>query len=115
MSLDKATNRLLKFADTGKNATVQSAAFQLTKPALHGIQPGGAGWREVKLEPGMFVQPGFHFWCFVSRAVVQNQMKVLLFRCFSINFSQKIEKLFGTFVLCNASNHCAIQDIQGCL
>ncbi len=80
MSLDKATNRLLQFADTGKNATVQSTAFQLTKPALHGIQPGGAGWCEVKLEPGMFLQPGFYLWCFMSRAVVQNQMKVLVRR-----------------------------------
>lgn len=113
MSLDKATNRLLKFADTGKNATVQSAAFQLTKPALHGIQPRGAGGCEVKLEPEMLFQPGLHFWCFVSRAVVQNQMKVLLFRCFSINLSQKIEKLFGAVALCNAPNHFAVQDIQG--
>jgi len=72
MSLDKATNRLLQFANTGKNATVQSAAFQLNKPALHGIQPRGAGWSEVKLEPGMFFQPSFHFWRFVSRAIIQN-------------------------------------------
>ena len=87
-------------------------AFQLTKPALHGIQPRGAGWCEVKLESGMFFQPGFHLWCFVSRAVVQNQIKVLLFRCFSINLSQKIEKLFGAVALCDAPNHFAVQDIQ---
>ena|SRR5690554_3841080 len=105
MSLDKATNRFLQFADTGKNATVQSAAFQLTKPALHSIQPRGAGWCEVKLEPGMFFQSGFHLRCFVSRAV-QNQMKVLLFRCFSINLSQKIKKLFGAVTLCAALVEC---------
>src|SRR5690554_6697804 len=63
MSLDKTTNRLLQFADTGKNATVRSAVFQLTKPALHGTQPKGADWCEVKLEPRMFFQQGFHLWC----------------------------------------------------
>jgi hypothetical protein len=40
-------------------------------------------------------------------------MKVLLFRCFSINLSQKIEKLFGAMALCHAPNHFAVQDIQG--
>jgi len=74
---------------------VQSAAFQLTKPTLNRVQPRSAGGYEVKLEPGMFFQLGFHFCCFVSLAVIQNHMKVLLFRCFSVNLQQKIEKLFG--------------------
>ena len=108
MGLYIPANRRLEFAHTGKDPTVQSAAFQLTKPAFHGIQPGGAGWCEVELEPGMFLQPGFHLWCFMSRAVVQNQMKILLFRCFSINLSQKVEKFFGAVALCDAPNHLAV-------
>ena len=67
-----------------------------------------AGWCEVELEPGMFLQPGFHLWCFMSRAVVQNQMKILFFRCFSINLSQKVEKFFGAVALCDAPNHLAV-------
>jgi len=65
---------------------VQSAAFQLAKPAFNGIQPRGPGWCEVELESGMFRRPDFHLWRFVSRAVAENQMKIPLFSVFLDQF-----------------------------
>jgi hypothetical protein len=76
MGFDIPANRCLEFAHAGKDSTVQSPTFQLTKPAFNGVQPGGTGGREVKFKARMFLQPGFNFRCFVRPTVVQNQMKI---------------------------------------
>ena len=46
------------------------------KPALHQIEPGGAGWREVHLESGSLGQPPQDEGDFVSPVVVHDEVDV---------------------------------------
>ena len=39
----------LEGADTGMHASAQLTLRQQWEPALHQIEPGGAGWREVDM------------------------------------------------------------------
>jgi len=82
MDFYESANGCFELANTGKNTSVKRPSFKLPKPAFYSIQPRGTGRDEVKLKARMLRQPRLHARCFMSRAVVQNQMKVLLARCF---------------------------------
>lgn len=87
MDFDESANGHFEVANTGENTSVKRPSFKLAKPPFYRIQPRGTGRGEVKLKARMHLQPGLHAECFMSRAVVQNQMKVLLARCFSVDLS----------------------------
>ena len=53
-----------------KNAAAQAVLSQVAEKALHHIQPGAAGGREVDLEAGMASKPALHFFVFVGGIVV---------------------------------------------
>jgi len=87
VNFDESSNGCFEFANTCENTSVKRPSFKLPKPAFHRIQPRGTGRGEVKLKAQVLLQPGLHAGCFMSRAVVQNQVKVLLARCFSVDLS----------------------------
>jgi hypothetical protein len=49
MDLDEPVNLITVFLDAGKYASMNGPALPLGEPTFHGVEPRGAGRREVKL------------------------------------------------------------------
>jgi hypothetical protein len=75
VNLHKAEIIRFQLVHTRKDPSVQGSAFQLGKPALHGIQPGATSGRELPVETQVFVQPLQYILRFVRAAVIHHQMQ----------------------------------------
>ncbi len=75
-----------------KDASANTFSSDLRKPALNEIHPGGAGWDEVRMKAGVLCQPLFDVRVLVSPVVVEDQVEIQHFWCFSIDFSEELEE-----------------------
>lgn len=53
-------NRPFEVIDAGVAATADALCSDLSEEALHQVQPGRAGGRELQLEAGMLLQPSLN-------------------------------------------------------
>lgn len=113
MGLNEAADSRSQVSHAAEGITIKRPSFQLRKPALHGVQPRGAGRREMQLETGMLLQPLPDGRSLVSRAVVQNYMQVQLGRGAAVNLPKELQKLFGPVSLGDAADDLAGQDVKG--
>ena len=63
-----------QLGDAAERAPAHGPLVELGEPALNGVEPRGARWSEVQLEPWMRLEPAVHFGRLVSAAVVEDQM-----------------------------------------
>src|SRR5258708_4468232 len=74
---DEFIDRMAQLSNTGKVGSLQGLAAQDTKPNLNLIEPGGVGWREMKMDIGVSSQPAILFWL-VAGKIIQNPMNFLV-------------------------------------
>ena len=63
------------------------------EPTLHQVQPGGAGWREVHMEPGTSGKPVPYQCRLVGSVVVGNQMHLQVGRHLALNCIEELAEL----------------------
>src|SRR5258707_14108892 len=73
---DEFVDRMAQLSNTGKVGSLQGLAAQDTKPNLNLIEPGGVGWREMKMDIGVSSQPAILFWL-VAGKIIQNHINFL--------------------------------------
>lgn len=59
MDLNETSDGRSQIRHTIECVPIEHPPFQLRKPALHGVQPGGAGRYEVQLEAGISALPAY--------------------------------------------------------
>ena len=74
---DEFIDRMAQLSNTGKVGSLQGLAAQETKPNPNLIEPGGVGWREMKMHIGVSSQPAILFWL-VAGKIIQNHMNFLI-------------------------------------
>src|SRR5438105_7491812 len=86
-------DRALERWHAGKRPAANARARDVQKPALHQIQPRGAGGHEMKVHAGMASEPPADRRTLVRAQIVQNEVQVLTLRCRSIEPPQESHKL----------------------
>jgi hypothetical protein len=56
VGFDVAADLLAQVLDAGEGAAVDGSALELGEPGFDGVEPRGAGRREVEVEPRMSVE-----------------------------------------------------------
>ena len=74
MGTDIITDCRLKLSDRTKGSSPDAPARDLCKPALHLVQPGRAGRREVDLISCVIRKPLLYVRVFVGSIVVENEV-----------------------------------------
>ena len=77
MSLDGGN----EFGDAMKDSSAQAAFGQIAEEALHHVEPGSAGGREVKMEAWIARLPGFDLLVFVRGIIVADEMILFVSGC----------------------------------
>lgn len=88
-------DRAFEIVDAGVAAMSDAFHGDLGEEALHGVQPGRAGWREVQLEARMFLQPGPHLGRLVGGIVVEDDVDVARLSDCAVNAAQECQELLG--------------------
>lgn len=112
MDFDEIEQRILEIWDASEDPAIKGAAFELGKPAFHGIHPGGAGRSkmEVNVRPGF--QPIPYLLRFVDAVIVEDDVQILAFRMASINLAQERKELFGTGACHDFTDDTASEDVE---
>jgi hypothetical protein len=63
-----------EFADTGEAASPQPPGCQVPEPSFDEVEPRRGSRGEMKLEPGMLLQPLLDFRMVVGAVVVENHV-----------------------------------------
>jgi hypothetical protein len=74
IALDAIGDGVFQFSDTLEGSSANTPLGNVGEPAFDQIEPGGGSGNEVKVEAGMFFQPGFHLF-FLSTTVVTNEQE----------------------------------------
>lgn len=80
-----------QFFDAGKAAFTNAINGEVSKKSFHHIHPRTACWDEVHVEPWSFCQPSLHLGMFVGAVVVNDEMKVEMGGCPTINLFEKAQ------------------------
>ena len=72
--IDVISDRGDKFFDIVKDAAAQPVLSQIPKEALHHVQPGRAGGREVHVKTRVTLKPALHPIVFVGAGVVTDHV-----------------------------------------
>src|SRR6201993_2240044 len=83
----------LELGDTLEGAAPDAFAGDLGKEALHHIEPGRRGRREVEMEARMRLEPALHAGGLVGGIVVDDQVKVEIGRGLLIDEFEKAQEL----------------------
>ena len=81
------------------------------KEALHLIEPGTAGGREMKMEPLPLL--GFQPALYRLAVVVQDQVDFLIGGKFLLQVVEKLDELAAPMARQAGPDHLAVQDIEG--
>ena len=77
VAFNEFVDGMAQLSHTGKVGSSRGLAAQDTKPNLNLIEPGGAGWSEMKMHVGVSSQPTILFWL-VAGKIIQNHMDLLI-------------------------------------
>ena len=72
---EKLRDGFFQILDAAERTPANTLARQLSEPALHQIQPTGAGGHKMKPETSMPLQPGADLWLVVGAIVVHHQVQ----------------------------------------
>lgn len=103
----------LEGSDAGMHAPAQLAFGEQREPALHQIDPGGAGGREVQMEARPLQQPLADQGRFMRAIVVEDQMHVQLCGDRRLNRVEELPELSRPMPLMELPNDAAGFDFQG--
>ena len=86
-----------------------------SKESLDLIDPGAAGWREVKVEPRplLWLQPALDRFALVGAVVVQDQVDLLIGGKLLFQMVQKLNEFAAPMARLAGSDHFAVQDVEG--
>ena len=102
----------ISFGQTAKDASTQALGGQVTKEALHHVEPRGARRGEVQMETWMFVEPGFDLGTLVGGIVIQDQIQVAIRRRLLMEQPQKLQPLDMAVTRLALPDHGAVGDIE---
>ena len=109
---DELANRGLKLGDTAMDTAPQLFVCELREPALHEVQPGSVGGREVDVKARSFGEPVPDQRRLVRRVVVHDQMHVEVARHGGIHRIQKLPKLARTMPLMKLRDEFTGLDVE---
>src|SRR5215472_12019532 len=97
-----------------KSATADHSTGDESEEALHLIQPGATGGREVELEALTLFrfQPTLHFGALMGAVVVHDQMHLLSLRQLLLQVIQKADKLAAAMPLLAGTDDFSVQDVE---
>ena len=90
MGFDIAADLLTQILDAGEDSTVNCSALKLREPGLDGVEPRGAGRREVKVEPWVGLQEFPDLVGLMRAAVVENQMQIQVLGGGPVDLAQEV-------------------------
>src|ERR1700704_2828469 len=84
------------------------------KPALHLVEPGTAGRREMEVEATTFgrLEPALHGRTLVGTVVVENEMQLDIVGHFLFQAPEKGEELLAPVARQTRADHFSIQDVE---
>ena len=94
------------------HSTAQLLFGEQPKPALHQVQPGGAGGREVDMEAGPFGEPVPDQRRLVGGVVVRNQVHVQPGGHLGLDGIEELAELHGPVAAVALANHLAGPGVQ---
>src|SRR6478752_6435788 len=112
---DVAPKLAPQIADAGEHAAVERATLQLRKPALDGVEPGCAGWREVQVESRVVRQVVEDILGLVRAAIVEDQMQIDSVGSRSVYVLEKGQEILGCVPLGHPPEYLATRDIERCV
>ena len=108
-----AVDGSLQFGAALMHATAQLLFGEQTEPALHQVQPGGAGGCEVHMEAGPLGQPVADQRRLVGGVVVRDQVDVEVGGHLGLDGIEEFAELHGPVPLVATTNHLAGPGVQG--
>src|SRR6185295_526499 len=64
-----------QLGQAAEDSAPQAPGGQVTKEALHHVEPRGTRRSKVQMKTGMLFQPRFDLWMFVRGVVIEDQMQ----------------------------------------
>ena len=90
---EEAIDSGLEIDDGMEHTAFQPPFRELGEEALDGVEPGSRGRREVKVEPGMALQPFLDLGVLVGRVVVDDEMDVPVLWGLAIDLVEEADEL----------------------
>jgi hypothetical protein len=109
---DELANRGLELRDTAMNAAPQLFVREFREPALHEVQPGSVGGREVDVEARTFGEPVPDHRRLVRPVVVHDQMHVEVTRDRGIHRIQELPEFARTMPLMKLRDEFTGLDVE---
>ena len=85
---------------------------QVAEESLDRVEPAAGGRREVEMKSRMPCGPGEHVGVFVCGVVVDDEMKLLVFRGLAVDQTQELESLLMAVAIHAGGHQLAIERIQ---
>jgi len=74
VTVDVTSNRQDEFFEIAKHTAPQSVLSEIAEEALHHVEPGSAGGREVHMKTWVAIQPALNFGVFVGGVVIDDEV-----------------------------------------
>ena len=113
MSFDIGHDGLNQRGHILEGAAPDAFVGDLAEPALHQVQPRGAGGDEMQVETRMAAQPAGHARVFVRAVVIDDKVQLQIRRGLPIHLRQKLQKLLVPMAGHAGSNHPSIEHAEG--
>src|SRR5947209_13472084 len=107
-------DRRFQFVGTVESSSTDHPRCDQSEESFDLIQPGTAGWGEVKEEAIALLglQPALDIGAFMRAVVVHNEMDLLFDRQMLFEMIQKTNKLAAAMAFLACADHFPIQDIE---
>src|SRR5579862_4745739 len=104
---------LLQTSDCRKRASPNTLLGNFREPALHLIDPGAAGLREVQVVTWVPGEPSDHFGCLVRAVIIQYEVNFFCaWRKFGVNQLHELEELLMTMAAVAIANDFASGNVD---
>ena len=94
------------------HAPTQLTFCEQGEPPFHEIQPRGAGWGEVQMEPGSFQQPAMDQGRLMRAVVIQNHVDIQPSGHAGLNRVEELAEFAGSMPLVKLANDVARPHLQ---
>src|SRR5579872_5010670 len=112
--IDVAVDGVHEFHDVAKNTASKTVSSKIPKEALHHVEPGSAGGREVHMKTGMTLQPALNGRMFMSGIVVHDQMELFVCRCGIVYQSEETTPFLMPVTLLAQADDFSVKRIESC-
>ena len=110
---EEAVDGGLKIGHRPEDAAFEPALGEFCEEALHSVEPGARGWREVEDPARMPLKPRQHFRVFVSGVIVDNSVDDLAGRNLRLDGVEEADELLMAMALHVPAGHSAVEDVEG--